>query len=237
LFYKKLIPISLGLFLALGLAACGSNNEVQEQNTQVGEEVAGSEDSNMDLEPNEPVAIVNGEEITQQELNEKFEQVKMFYQQQGMGLDGENEVQIQKGVLDQLVNTKLISQAAAEEGFSTSQDEVQAQIEQIKEQYGNGEELNAVLEQNNLNLASLEKEIKNELTINKYLESNIEAPSVSQDEIKEKYDQYKQQTENMPEFEEVESQLEEEIKNEKGQASISELVNKLKETSEIEILV
>jgi len=232
-----LIPISLGLFLALGLAACGSNNEVQEQNTQVGEEVAGSEDSNMDLEPNEPVAIVNGEEITQQELNEKFEQVKMFYQQQGMGLDGENEVQIQKGVLDQLVNTKLISQAAAEEGFSTSQDEVQAQIEQIKEQYGNGEELNAVLEQNNLNLASLEKEIKNELTINKYLESNIEAPSVSQDEIKEKYDQYKQQTENMPEFEEVESQLEEEIKNEKGQASISELVNKLKETSEIEILV
>lgn len=235
--HKKLIPISVGLFLALGLAACGGNDEVQEQNTQVGEEVAGSEDSNMDLEPNEPVAIVNGEEISQQELNDKFEQVKMFYQQQGMELEGENEVQIQKEVLDQLVNTKLISQAAAEEGFSTSQDEVQAQIEQIKEQYGNDEELNAVLEQNNLNLASLEKEIKNELTINKYLESNIEAPSVSQDEIKEKYEQYKQQTENMPELEEVKSQLEEEIKSEKGQASISELVNKLKETSEIEILV
>lgn len=237
---RKLIPISVGISLVFGLVACSGNDEVQEGNPQVevGTEAPAEDGENtLNLEQSEPVAIVNGEEILQHELNNQLEQVKMSYQQQGMEIEGENEIQIKKQILDQLVNTVLISQVANEEGFTPSEDEVETQIEEIKVQYGSEEKFTEVLEQNNLNLDRLKEELIKELAISKYLESNIETSTVSKDEIAERYEQYKQQTEEMPELEEVETQLEEEIKNEKNQASIGELVNKLKEKSEIEILI
>jgi FKBP-type peptidyl-prolyl cis-trans isomerase (trigger factor) len=237
---KRLILISAGLVLTIGLAACSNNDKGQEENTQVAEETTVTVANPLlteALEPNDPVARVNGEEISQQELTTQYEQVVLSYQQQGMAINEENQVQIKRHVLDQLVNTMLISQAAGEAGFTSSEDEVQAQLAQIKEQYGDEEKLNQVLEMNNLTIASLEKIIKQDLTINKYLVSTIEVPSVSDDEIEERYKQYEQQTENMPKLEEIKAQLEDELKSEKNQEAIAELVNKLKETSQIDILI
>ncbi|MFN7251406.1 MAG: SurA N-terminal domain-containing protein [Anaerobacillus sp.] len=237
---KKLTLFSSVLLLSLGLAACSGNDEAQEEKMPVGEDTENlveNEDSMMDLEPHEPVAIVNGKEILQQELTDQYEQIKLSYLQQGVEIDRENEVVIKNYVLDQLVNTTLILQAAEKGGFSPSNEEVQEQLDQIKEQYGSEEELNEILEQNNLTLAKLEEEVKIQLTINQYLESEIKEPSVSQEEIIERYEQYKQQTDEMPELEEVEGLLAEEIKQEKNQASIGELVDKLKQASEINILI
>lgn len=229
--FKKLIPISACLFLILGLAACGGNDEAQEVNIGVDEE------SKIEGNQGDAVAIVNGEEISQQQFVNQVDQVKMSYQQQGIEIDEENEVLIKNHVLDQLVNTTLIVQAATEEGFSPTNEEVQAELDQIRAQYDSEEEFNTILEQNNLNLATLENEITYQLSINRYVAAKVEEPLVSEVEIKERYDLYKQQTEEMPELEEIETQLKEEIKNEKNQASIGELVNRLRKESQIEILI
>ncbi|QOY35417.1 SurA N-terminal domain-containing protein [Anaerobacillus isosaccharinicus] len=229
--FKKLIPISACLFLILGLAACGGNDEAQEVSTGV------DEGSKIEESLGGAVAIVNGEEISEQQFVNQLEQVKMSYQQQGIEIDEENEVLIKNHVLDQLVNTTLIVQAATEEGFSPSNDEVQAELDQIRGQYDSDEEFNTILEQNNLDLTTFENEITYQLSINRYVADKIEEPLVSEVEIKERYDLYKQQTEEMPELEEIEAQLKEEIKNEKNQASIGELVERLRNESQIEILI
>lgn len=237
---KKLALISSVLILSLGLAACNGKDEAQEEKMPVGEDTENlveNEDSMKDLEPHEPVAIVNGKEILQQELTDQYDQIKLTYLQQGVEIDRENEVVIKNYILDQLINTTLILQAADEGGYSPSNDEVQEQLDQMKDQYGSEEELNKILEENNLTLAKLEEEIKIQLTINKFLDSQINEASVSQEEIAQRYEEYKQQTEEMPELEEVEGLIAEEIKQEKTQASIGELVDKLKQASEINILI
>ncbi|MCT8137784.1 SurA N-terminal domain-containing protein [Anaerobacillus sp. CMMVII] len=231
---KKLIPLCAGLVLAFGLAAC-SNDEVKEENTQPSE---GTEISAVnDLAPEEAVATVNGEEILQQELTNQYEQVKMSYLQMGIEIDGENEAQIKRHVLDQLVNTTLINQAAVEGGFEATEAEVQAEMDLILAEYGGEEELVKILEENNLTLASLQEEIKVQLTINKYLGDKIGTPEISQEEIEELYAQYSEQTDEMPPLEDVEMFLQEELINEKNQAAIGELVEQLKEASDIRILI
>lgn len=170
-------------------------------------------------------------------MTDQYDQIKLTYLQQGVEIDRENEVVIKNYILDQLINTTLILQAADEGGYSPSNDEVQEQLDQMKDQYGSEEELNKILEENNLTLAKLEEEIKIQLTINKFLDSQINEASVSQEEIAQRYEEYKQQTEEMPELEEVEGLIAEEIKQEKTQASIGELVDKLKQASEINILI
>ncbi|RXI96151.1 hypothetical protein DS745_20625 [Anaerobacillus alkaliphilus] len=217
---KKLVTVLASVCLMIGLAACGGNEEATPE-----------------LEENEPVAMVNGQPISQQSLAFQYEQVKLSYQQMGLEINEETEAQIKLHVLDQLVNSTLITQAAVEEGFEASQDEIQAQLDLFIEEYGTEEEFVEVLEMNNFTLASFSDEIKSQITINKYIENKIAEPVITSSEVEERYEQYKQQTENMPELEEVYAQLEAEIRDEKNQASIGELVDQLKATSEINILI
>ncbi len=220
MFKKKLITAFASVALIFGLAACGGNEEAVPETVD-----------------NDPVALVNGQPISQEALTFQYEQVKLSYLQMGLEIDEETEAQIKLHVLDQLVNSTLITQAAVEDGFEATEDEIQAQLNLFIEEYGTEEEFIEVLEMNEFTLASFSEEIKSQLTINKYLEHKIETPVVSTTEVEERYEQYKEQSEDMPELDEIYAQIEEEIKREKNQESVGELVDQLKATSEISILI
>ncbi len=51
------------------------------------------------------------------------------------------------------------------------------------------------------------------------------------------YDQYKEQSEEVTAYEEVKAQLEQQIKQQKSQEELGKLVQKLREDSEIEVLI
>lgn len=211
----------VGIILVLGLVGCGS-----------GQDTAGSTE--------DVVAIVNDQDITKAEFDASYEQYKLTYAQQGMNIDDmeEDQVkQIEQKVVDQLVNSRLLLQAAEKNNIEAAEEEVQQSLEQIKGQFDKEEEFTAALEANKLTLAQLEKQIADELKVNQYISENITEVAVEEEEIKAMYDQYKEQSEEIPSYEEVKAQLEQEIAQQKNQVEVGKLVEKLRNESEIEVLI
>ena len=76
---------------------------------------------------------VNGEVITIEELHKQVEQLKKQYPQMFEGADGEGRLlDFKQRLLDNLINQKLLEQAAEEKGIEVTDADVQAQIDQLK---------------------------------------------------------------------------------------------------------
>ena len=211
----------VGIILVLGLVGCGSGQDTVESTEDV-------------------VAIVNDQDITKAEFDASYEQFKMTYAQQGMNIDDMEEDQvklIEQQVVDQLVNSQLLLQAAEKSNIEATEAEVQQSLEQIKGQFEKEEDFTAALETNKLTLAQLEKQIADELKVNQYISENVAEVAVEEEEIKAMYDQYKEQSEEVPSYEEVKAQIEQEIAQQKNDAEVGKLVKKLRDESEIEVLI
>jgi parvulin-like peptidyl-prolyl isomerase len=221
---SKLLLIVTGMLLVLGLVGCGTTGQ---ESTDKGEET-------------DVVAIVNEDSITKEEFTESLEQFKMSYAQQGMNVEDMEEAQLdqmEQQVVDQLVNTKLLLQAAEKNNIKATDEEIEQSLGQIKGQFENDEDFNNALEANKLTIAQLEKQIAEELKINQYIKDNVQEVTVEEEEVVAMYDQYKEQSEEVPAYEEVKEQLEQQIKQQKNQEEVGKLVQKLREDSKIEVKI
>jgi peptidyl-prolyl cis-trans isomerase SurA len=86
------------------------------------------------------VAVVNGQLITLFELNAKVD--KLLSQAQGISISPKDPeyVEVQRRILDTMVNDILIKQAAAKLGITVSETEINSKIAEIKKQNGINEE-------------------------------------------------------------------------------------------------
>jgi len=83
----------------------------------------------------EIAAKVNGEKITQRELNNAFERTRrqMMVRFGGMiNLNQAQQAKLKQTVLEQLVNSEVRAQAARKQGFSVSPEQIQAVISQMR---------------------------------------------------------------------------------------------------------
>ncbi len=223
---RKTLLLLLVAVFALTVAGCGQEN-------------AANQNSNK-----EKVAVVEGEAIYKQEFDDQMKQVKAAYKQQGQDLEAEENKQVlektEQQVLDQMINNVVLLQQAEKAGVTASEQEVQSQMEAIKSQY-NESEFSEILKANNLSEADLEKDIVNQITIDNYMQEEIEEEklSVSEDEIRKSYDQViEQQPEGQrPAYEDVKTQIEGMLMQEKMQTAKSELLQGLKKNMEIEVLL
>ncbi|MTI82651.1 MAG: hypothetical protein FH756_01875 [Firmicutes bacterium] len=193
---------------------------------------------------NEKVAVVEGEAIYKQEFDDQMEQVKAAYKQQGQDLEAEENKEVlentEQQVLNEMINNVVLLQHAEKAGVTAPEQEVESQMEAFKSQY-NESKFSEILEANNLSEADLGKDIFNQITIDNYMQGEIEEEklSVSEDEIRKSYDQViEQQPEGQrPAYEDVKPQIEGMLMQEKMQAAKSELLQGLKENMEIEVLL
>ena len=121
--------------LALGLVACGSNNE-------------------------DVVAIVNGEEITKAEFDATYERI---ISQASITPDETQTVEYQKAVLEMMIDSMLIRQEAERLKADLSETTITAQVEAYIESYGGQEQFEASLESAGLTEDDLRKIIKDQL--------------------------------------------------------------------------
>lgn len=131
------------------------------------------------LRPEQVIARVNDEIITKEELEQKYgqlpEQYKLFITKDNF--------------LDQIVNVKLLLQEAKKQEIVVSEEEIETEIDKLKRQAPTEEAFEQLLEQRNIQLYELEKQVKEQLTINKLLnESVFSKIKISDSKIKEYYD-------------------------------------------------
>jgi len=174
------------------------------------------------VEPDQTVAIVNGEKINQSELDEKFDNLPEQY-----------KVVITKEILlDQLINTKLLIQEAKATGVEVTDNETEAEIQRVKEQFDSEEEFINFLEENGLTIDSVKSQINEQLLINKLLDQEILSMiNIEERDIKAFYNENKDML-NIS-YSEIKDKIEETLHQEQSSKAINLYLEQLKSKAEI----
>lgn len=190
------------------------------------------------------VATVNGEGISKEKYEKELEATKASYEQQGMPadqMDSKMKAELEKSVLDQMVNAELLLQTAEKDGISVDQKEMDTELENIKSNFENDKQFEEALKKNKLTESDLKDQMKKQMMVTKYLDSKIGKVEVTEQEVQALYDQYKQQTESQKqkpeELAKIKPQLEQQVLTQKKQEKTNKLVEEIRKENEDNIKI
>ena len=149
------------------------------------------------LNYNASAAIVNGERIMRGEF---YDQLEDSY-----GIS----------VSEQMIDEALIYQEAEKENITISDDEIEAEIKDLEDNYGGEEALQSELDARGITEETLKKQIETTLIVEKILLDDIE---VTEDEKKEFFEEYKDvlfPEDEDPTYEEAEEKVEQTLRDQK----------------------
>ena len=139
------------------------------------------------------IAEVNESGITSDQLQKTFLNAISRYDDTALsGLDQSAIVSFKKNILDQLINYELFYQQAQKEKIKISNDDINLEIDKIKDNFSSPEEFNEALKANNITPAQLKEDIKRQLMINSILEETRNQISISDEELLEYYNENKE---------------------------------------------
>ncbi len=191
---------------------------------------------------------VNGQVISQQELDQYVSQVSQEFQMYGMQV-GEEEAK--REAVQRAIQEALLRDYLDERDFEIDEEEVDRQYEELMTMYGaqTEEEFLAQMEMQGLSTRSeIEDILRFELKIEKLIDSyEEEVDEVTDDELQEAYDDYAARMEAMegfeemdqevPTFEEMESDLRENLLQQRITPLILTRLDDLEEDADIEFFI
>ncbi|MCL5058892.1 MAG: peptidylprolyl isomerase [Actinobacteria bacterium] len=134
------------------------------------------------------VATVNGESITQQQLDQMAGEMKQYYKSQGLDLDANT---INSMTLEQLITQTLLLQEAKKMGIKLASGDIDKEIAQYKEQMTE-EKFNSFLKDNNISETRLRSMIEKDLIISGLQDKLLEdVKPATGEQAKEYYDKNK----------------------------------------------
>ena len=189
-----------------------------------------------------PIAIVNGQKIVRERFDFRYALVARSAQTQGIDLGDETQrAEIEKRLVDELVNTELLLQQSAEAGVTVDETAVENQYQQIISQFGSEEAFVSELASSHIDLTEVKQDIREQLTIQAFLGQNIsdEDISVTEEEITAFYDNLAdmQNNEDLPKLDDIRPQIEEQLAQQKTNQLVDGLINSLRAQAEIETLL
>ncbi|WP_198155080.1 SurA N-terminal domain-containing protein [Salisediminibacterium beveridgei] len=212
------LPLSAGLILT----ACSGDNSDAETESLLNEdetetalndepEPTGSGESVLELE-GDTVATVNGQDIPMEQLEMQLQQYELMFAEQGIDFAEEENLellmQIQQGIVDELVQLEVLVQEADRLNFEADENEVQVELEQIRLQFDDFED---ALEAQGYTEDMLENEIRDSLKLNQLLADDhilsLEI-EVTDEEIEESYEQQVAENPEINDLEDVRDAIE-----------------------------
>lgn len=159
---RAALAVILALGLVLGLAGCSSD---------------------------EVAATVNGEEIYVSELDEQVVKLQEQYPQMFEGADAEARLlDFQQRLLDNLINSVLIRQAAEEMGIEISDSDVEAELEQLRSGFQDEAAFEDALAQAGMTMETLETQVADQLLTEALLEEIATGEEPTEEEIAAYYE-------------------------------------------------
>lgn len=229
---RKYLIGSMLLLLAMALVACGDKEESEstdETGNPMGEPVDISDEEKVDAD--EVVAIVNGTEIVGSIYNTIYANLKLQSTQMSDEFDKE---EVKEATLESLIDQELVRQEAESEGIEVSEEELDEEISMIKEQ--NEEGYKTLLEQFQMTENDFKEQLRIDLIRFEYADKKLDV-AISDDDVKKKYDELKEEVEEeeeLPEFDEVKDQIKQSMEQEELTLALDEKVEMLKEKAKIE---
>ncbi|MBU9723997.1 MULTISPECIES: SurA N-terminal domain-containing protein [Bacillaceae] len=200
LFLRKNFFIVFFVAAIFTLVACGGNDE-GEQNSADGE----------------AAAIVNGEEIPLDFLEQQVDSMRQFYSQQGIDLDSdeyeETLQEIRMDLLNDIVREKVLVQEADRHDIEPTEEEIDMAVEQMLVEYDTTEEeLQSAMEEQGYSDEMFRQEVKDQLKIQKLTDLDhldFEDFDVTEENLRAYYDEIiAQYGEEIGEYDELLVELE-----------------------------
>ncbi len=193
--------------------------------------------------PGGVVAEVDGTPIYADELDAQVEQQLMMMQMGGQQVDEQMQHMIRDQVLNNMIAIVLLNDEAERRDITIDREEVEDEYDTLVSQHFDGDEeaLDDALAQQGMDsedlIADIEDQLRVENLIDMHVEEYLESEEkdVSEEELRERYDMYAEQVDDLPPFEEMKPELEEEVLQEREQQGVDQLVSDLREESQIEI--
>jgi peptidyl-prolyl cis-trans isomerase C len=136
----------------------------------------------------EKVATVNGVVITRAEFDREMDGIKQQFEAMGQPMADKRLAEIQEDILDNLISTELLYQAAEKEGIEVEQGEVDQKLASLKERFPKPEDFSGVLEKMKMTEADLKGHLKKGMIIQHFIDQQIlQNISVPDDEVKAYY--------------------------------------------------
>lgn len=184
------------------------------------------------------VAMVNGSKIEKEIFDSYMEQILNTQGLKDDTLDENKKTQIKDSIVNLLISQKLLEQAAIASGTTITQKEVEAQFNGVKVQFENPDEFYQLLASQDMTEEEFKHQIQTDLLIQKYTEEKIESMvlTMSSEELEQIY-----QTMSVDDIDEDIEMTEEEMRarvmRQNAQKFTFELIEQLKKSSQIEILI
>jgi len=136
----------------------------------------------------------------------------------------------------------LLKQGAKKLGITAEENKIDEQMEAIRQQFENDAAFQDALKTQNLTKEELRKQVSDDIIFRAYFEQkvNMESITATDEEIKEAYDQALTANADAPGFpalEDVRSQIEVSIIQQKQQEKTEQFIAVLRAQAEIEILI
>lgn len=225
-----MLTILLGISLLLIISACG-DKETAEENQEV-QPVEITDEELIDKE--EVIATVNDVEILGRDYNPAYRERKEL---ENFNTDPNEEIdtdKVKEITIDGLVGQELINQETKELGINVSEEEIDKELDILKEQQG--DMIDSLLEQFDWTEEDLKNQIRNDLTNNRYINEKIKV-DVTDEEVKAEYDRVKEESEKVPEFDEVKENIEVQMIKQKQNEELFKHIEKIKEKSEVDVKI
>jgi len=118
-----------------------------------------------------PAAMVNGKPIPMAQYERQMELAINYLQQHGVDTQSfqgrELLAQVKEEVLDQLIEQELINQAAAKEGFTVTDEEIDKELASLVQEAGGQERLDAWMQANKLTQQDLRQALRDQILSDK----------------------------------------------------------------------
>ena len=141
------------------------------------------------------IVVVNEEVITQREFDRAFLPLKKQYEESFKGQELEKRVEgARKGILEQLINSKLAISLAKKQKVKIDEVELQERIDKVKAFYGNEDAFRQALNDKGTNLTEFEREIREQMLAQRLVEQEISSKIViTPGELRDLYGKNKDQ--------------------------------------------
>lgn len=198
--------------------------------------------SDKNIIDNDSVAVrVNDTVFTYEEFENTSQQLVQEFEMYGMEA---TEEEIKEEVIQRLIQQALLGQHVAEKDLQVSQEELNQQVNEIMAMLGvqNEEELLEQLKMQGIESMGEFKDLLTfEIGINKLIDLYSKDIDISEEQLKEFYDDYAQQMEELEQdvllFEELKEDIRRELAYEEVTAILLSKIEELKEKAEIEIFI
>lgn len=197
----------------------------------------------------DPVAVVNGEEISKDEFARSYQaQAQQAAQRQSTGQEVD-PASLRSEVAERLVGNRLLPQAAHASGVRATDADVDATLTSIAQQNGLGspDEVVAALGQQGLSEDEVRAQAADQFALTAYIDREADVPPPSEEEPRAQYDQIvaRQQAQaggqadamQTPPFEEVRDQLAQQVVSQREGEAAQALVTEPREKGDVEVHV